>query len=260
MQHLDSNMNAQARDERSALKPLKLAALAAAALVGFATLASLGVWQLHRLAWKRALIQRVEERIHSPAVAAPGPAQWPTVGPQQHEYLRVRLQGRYLNDRETLVQAITQLGAGFWVMTPFEAVDGFTVLINRGFVPPPRRAPADRAQGQIEGESVVTGLVRMSEPGGRYRVNNSSTDQWYSRDVGAICAARGVPDSAPYFIDADAMRPAIAGAPVGGLTVIAFPNSHLEYALTWFALAALLAGGSFLVFRHEWQLRGRKKT
>jgi surfeit locus 1 family protein len=253
-------MNAQARDERSALKPLKLAALAAAALVGFATLASLGVWQLHRLAWKRALIQRIEERIHAPAVAAPGPAQWPTLSPQQHEYLRVRLQGRYRNDRETLVQAITQLGAGFWVMTPFENVDGFTVLINRGFVPPARRAAAARAQGQIEGDAIVTGLVRMSEPNGRFRVNDSSTDQWYSRDVGAIGAARGVPDPAPYFIDADAMQPAIAGAPVGGLTVIAFPNSHLEYALTWFALALMLGGGSFLVFRHEWQLRRQGKT
>jgi surfeit locus 1 family protein len=182
------------------------------------------------------------------------------VSPQQHEYLRVRLQGRYRNDRETLVQAITQLGAGYWVMTPFEAVDGFTVLINRGFVPPARRAAAVRAQGQIEGEAIVTGLVRMSEPNGRYRVNNSSTDQWYSRDVGAIGAARGVPDPAPYFIDADALQPAIAGTPVGGLTVIAFPNSHLEYALTWFALALMVAGGSFVVFRHEWQLRRQEKT
>ena len=112
----------------------KLAALAAAALAGFAILVSLGVWQLHRLAWKRDLIERVDERIHAPAVAAPGPAQWPSVSAKQHEYLRVRLQGRYLNDRETLVQAVTKLGAGFWVMTPFQSVEGYTVLINRGFV------------------------------------------------------------------------------------------------------------------------------
>jgi len=154
------------------------------------------------------------------------------------------------------VQTVTKLGAGFWVMTPFEGVAGFTVLINRGFVPLARRSAAARSQGQIEGEAIVTGLVRMSEPTGRsFRTNNSSTDQWYSRDVGAISAARGVPNSAPYFIDADAMQPAIAGAPVGGLTVIAFPNSHLQYALTWFALALLFGGGSFLVFRHEWHLR-----
>jgi surfeit locus 1 family protein len=183
------------------------------------------------------------------------------VNPQQHEYLRVRLQGHYLNDRETLVQAFTELGAGFWVMTPFEAVDGFTVLINRGFVPLTQRGAAARSQGQIEGAAIVTGLVRMSEPNGRpLRANDRSTDQWYSRDVAAISAARGVPHSAPYFIDADAMQPEIAGAPVGGLTVIAFPNDHLQYALTWFALALVLAGGSFLVFRQEWRLRRLETT
>ena len=137
-------------------------------------------------------------------------------------------------------------------MTPFETVDGYTVLINRGFVPPAQRDAATRLQGQIEGETTVIGLVRMSEPkGGFLRANDSSTDRWYSRDVGAISAARGLAHSAPYFVDADAMRPAIAGAPVGGLTVIAFANNHLQYALTWFALALMLAGGALLVFRHE---------
>ena len=142
------------------------------------------------------------------------------------------LQGRYLHDRETLVQAVTRLGAGFWVMTPFETVDGYTVLVNRGFVPPTHRRPATRSQGQIEGETTVIGLLRMSEPkGGFLRANDSATDRWYSRDVAAISAARDLGHSAPYFVDAEAMRPAIAGAPVGGLTVIAFANNHLQYAL-----------------------------
>ena len=243
------------------MSPLKLAAFAAAALAGFAMLASLGVWQLHRLAWKRELIERVDERIRAPVVAAPGPAQWPTVSANRHEYLRVRLQGRYLNDRETLVQAVTKLGAGFWVMTPFETVDGYTVLINRGFVPPAQRGAATRSQDQIEGETAVTGLVRMSEPKGGYlRVNDGAADRWYSRDVGAISAARGLTDAAPYFIDAEAIEPAIAGAPVGGMTVITFANNHLQYALTWFALALMLAGGAFLVFRHERHLRQLQAT
>ena len=92
----------------------------------------------------------------------------------------------------------------------------------------------------------------MSEPkGGFLRANDSTTDRWYSRDVAAISAARGLAHSAPYFVDAEAMRPAIADAPIGGLTVIAFANNHLQYALTWFVLALMLAGGAWLVFRHE---------
>jgi surfeit locus 1 family protein len=230
----------------------KLAALAVAALVGFAVLTGLGAWQLQRLSWKLELVERVDERIHAPAIPAPGPALWPAVSPKQHEYLRVRLQGRYLNERETIVQAVTKLGAGFWVMTPFETVDGYTVLVNRGFVPPTHRWPATRSRGQIEGETTVIGLLRMSEPnGGFLRANDSTTDRWYSRDVAAISAARGLEHSAPYFVDAEAMRPAIADAPIGGLTVIAFANNHLQYALTWFVLGLMLAGGAWLVFRHE---------
>ena len=215
-------------------------------------LAGLGIWQLQRLAWKRDLIERVEARVHAAPVTPPRPAQWPSVSAEQHEYRRVLLQGRYLHDRETHVQALTRLGAGFWVMTPFETVDGYTVMVNRGFVPPTHRRPATRSQGQIEGETTLIGLLRMSEPrGGFLRANDSATDRWYSRDVAAISAARDLGHSAPYFVDAEAMRPAIAGAPVGGLTVIAFANNHLQYALTWFALASMLAGGAWLVFRGD---------
>jgi len=32
------------------------------------------------------------------------------------------------------------------------------------------------------------------------------------------------------------------------LTVISFPNNHLIYALTWFALAFMLAGKLFVTF------------
>lgn len=236
---------------------LKFAVIVVAALAGFATLVSLGVWQLHRLAWKRDLIERVEQRVHAPAVAAPGRGQWPQVNVANSEYLHVTVQGRFHHDRETLVQAVTEYGGGFWVLTPFETVDGFVVLINRGFVPPPRRDPATRPQGQIDGVTSVTGLLRISETGGGYlRANEPAADRWYSRDVAAIAAARNLTDVAPYFIDADAGEGPRDAGPIGGLTVIAFSNNHLQYALTWFGLALMVLGGAFLVLRHE--LRWRK--
>lgn len=219
-------------------------------------LVSLGVWQLHRLAWKRDLIERVEGRVHAPPVAAPGPERWLQVDAANSEYLHVVVQGRYRHDGETLVQAVTERGGGYWVLTPFETVDGFVVLINRGFVPPTHRDPATRAKGQVEGVTTVTGLVRMSEAGGAYlRTNEPAADRWYSRDVAAIAEARGLTDVAPYFIDADANEALGADAPVGGLTVIHFNNNHLQYALTWFGLALMVAGGAFLVLRHEWRWR-----
>lgn len=235
---------------------LKLAAIVVAALAGFATLVSLGVWQLHRLAWKRDLIERVDQRVHAPPVAAPGRAQWPQVAVASSEYLHVSVQGRYRHDLEAPVQAVTERGGGFWVLTPFETVDGSVVLINRGFVPPPLRDPAARHAGQIEGVVTVTGLLRISESGGAYlRDNDPAANRWYSRDVAAIAAARGLTDVAPYFIDADAGEGHASDAPIGGLTVIAFSNNHLQYALTWFGLALMTVGGAFLVLRHEWRWR-----
>lgn len=219
-------------------------------------LVSLGVWQLHRLAWKRDLIARVEQRVDAPPVAPPGRERWPELNAANSEYLHVSVQGRYLHDRETLVQAVTERGGGFWVITPLETLERYVVLINRGFVPPTHRDPATRAQGQIEGVTTVTGLLRLSESGGAYlRANDPHADRWYSRDVAAIAAARGLTDVAPFFIDADASATQGGAAPIGGLTVVRFNNNHLQYALTWFGLALMVAGGAVLVLRQEWRWR-----
>ncbi|MFC4313662.1 SURF1 family protein [Steroidobacter flavus] len=229
-------------------------------MAGIAVLVSLGVWQVHRLAWKRDLIERVEQRVHAEPVAAPGREQWPNVNRANSEYLRVAVNGRYQNDKETLVQAVTERGGGFWVLTPFVTDAGYTVLINRGFVPL-QRDPGTRAQGQIEGETRVTGLLRLTEQGGGYlRANDPTNDRWFSRDVTAIAAKRGLSDIAPYFIDAEVLEPAVPDAPIGGLTVIAFSNNHLQYALTWFGLALMLIAGLGLVLRHEWRLRRPQTT
>jgi surfeit locus 1 family protein len=114
------------------------------------------------------------------------------------------------------------------------------VLVNRGYVPQERRDPSTRPEGQVEGSVTVTGLLRASEPGGGFlRANDPADGRWYSRDVAAIAEAEGVGPVAPYFIDAGA-TPNPRGLPVGGLTVVSFRNTHLAYALTWFALAALV--------------------
>lgn len=99
-------------------------------------------------------------------------------------------------------------------------------------------------------------MVRISEAGGAYlRANEPAADRWFSRDVAAIAKARALTDVAPYFIDADAGETERWGAPIGGLTVIQFNNNHLQYALTWFGLALMVAGGAFLVLRQEWRWR-----
>jgi surfeit locus 1 family protein len=227
------------------------------ALAAFVMFVALGTWQLQRRIWKLDLIAAVNARVHAPPSLAPGPAAWPTISAARDAYRHVSVAGQFENDRETRVQAVTELGPGFWVLTPLVSDRGFTVLVNRGFVSPERADPRTRPQGQIAGPVLVTGLLRVSEPkGGFLRRNDPAHDRWYSRDVAAIAAARGLPPrlTAPYFIDADA-TPNPGGMPVGGLTVIAFPNSHLVYALTWFGLALLVAIGVAYAAREEWRIR-----
>ena len=213
-------------------------ALALTALVLFAGFVALGSWQLVRLQWKSALIERVNARVHAAPVAPPAEA-------DGHEYLRVRVTGRFLHRLAVPVQAVTVLGPGYWVLTPLERADGSIILVNRGYVAKFVAEPVERS-APVE----VTGLLRLSEPGGAFlRNNDPQHGRWYSRDVAAIAKARDLQRVAPYFIDAEAWPQGAANWPVGGLTVIAFHNNHLVYALTWYALAAMVAGACLFLRR-----------
>jgi surfeit locus 1 family protein len=229
--------------------PLARASIAIGAAALFVGFLALGNWQIERRSWKLDLIDRVEQRIHAPPANPPDREQWPGIGAARDEYRRLRASGYFQSERQTLVQAVTELGGGYWVLTPLRLADGTVVLVNRGFV---AGAPggAARVPAAPAGEVSVTGLLRLSEPGGTLlRRNDPAADRWFSRDVAAIAAARGLAAVAPYFIDAErAPDPsgATAGSsdpalPVAGLTVVSFRNNHLVYALTWYALALMVA-------------------
>jgi surfeit locus 1 family protein len=206
---------------------------------------ALGTWQLFRMQWKQELIARVNQRAHAAPVAVPSPSEWPSLTADNAEYRHVQVSGTLLLDRSILVQASTQLGPGFWVMTPLQTSSGDIVLVNRGYI-------ADRKAdtGSGTAPATVTGLLRMSQADGDLlRKNDPAGQRWYSRDVQAIAAARGLGPVAPFFIDADASPAPQAGQPVGGLTVIAFRDNHLVYALTWYALALMIIGRTWQITR-----------
>lgn len=205
---------------------------AALALLAAALLVALGVWQIERRAWKHRLIATTEARLTAAPVDLPPRERWPELA-RNGAYLRVRLTGRWLPGRPVFVQAVTDLGPGWWVVEGF-ATEQRTVLVNRGFVPQDARERTPAALG----DGVVTGLLRPDEPGGGFlRSNDPAADRWYSRDVQAIARARGWATPAPFFIDADATTS--PGWPRGGLTVVRFADNHLVYALTWFTLAGM---------------------
>jgi surfeit locus 1 family protein len=223
-------------------------AVGVAAALGVALFVALGTWQVQRRAWKLDLIERVAQRVHAEPVAAPAPEQWPQLRAVDQEYRHVRVSGIYQPAAQTLVQAVTERGAGHWLLTPLRQPDGSAVWINRGFVPTGWRVEDAAA---VTGAPVtVTGLLRLSEPGGGFlRHNDPAAGRWYSRDLQALSAAHALDRAAPFFIDVEAAPGASPSEPIGGLTVIAFPNNHLVYAITWYTLALMVAAAGVYVMR-----------
>lgn len=242
------------REDRSPRSGFALAGMAMALMFVVAALTALGVWQIQRLGWKLDLIAQIDARIHAAPVPASGPAAWPAIDAGKDAYRRVAASGAFLDSKPAFVQAATALGSGYWVLSPLKMEQGFVVLVNRGFVLPEQRDEV----GNSAGPAQVTGLLRISEPkGGFLRSNDPAADRWYSRDVTAIAQARALSDVAPFFIDAEKGAPGVV--PVGGLTVVDLPNNHLVYALTWFALAAMAAGGLIYLVRDEQRIRRKAR-
>ncbi|QAU24024.1 SURF1 family protein [Dyella sp. M7H15-1] len=244
------------RDPRGPFALTLLAILAICLFVGFV---ELGNWQVRRLAWKRDLIARVDQRVHARPIAPPSHDQWPQVNAEHDEYRHVQATGVFLHDRQTLIWAASDDGSGYWVVTPLRLTDGSLVLINRGFVPEDWCGRDGHCAPGPVGETTITGLLRMSEPSTLFRRNDPAHNSWYTRDVSVIAAARGLTQVAPYFIDQDVAPAGSASTahswPQGGTTVINFPNNHLSYLITWYLLALMTLGGAIYVGYDEYKLR-----
>lgn len=217
-----------------------------AALLAFLALAGLGTWQFQRLQWKEALLASIEERTHRP----PAPLSDIEAHYQvEHDvdYEPVTLTGTFRHESERHFFATWQGDTGYYVYTPLELADGRFVFVNRGFVPYELKDAAKRPQGQTQGQVMVDGLARNAladKPGRFVPDNDAARDIFYWKDLAAMTASAGLPDGAtvlPFFVDAG-NAPNAGGLPVGGVTLIDLPNNHLQYALTWYGLAAALVG------------------
>jgi surfeit locus 1 family protein len=226
---------AQRQSRRGLLWP------AVATLLGCAFLVALGVWQLHRLAWKEGLIAEIAARAKAPPQPLPPQAEWAQLRPDDYEYRHVELDGVFQNDKEAFVfrpAGGPERAPGYLVLTPLKLDSGAYVIVNRGFVPLELKDPA--ARGEIEGRTHLTGLMRQPESRNFFTpADDPETDQYFTRDPVLIARHFGLSPAAPFSVDADASATTPV-MPRGGATELTFPNNHLAYALTWFGLALAL--------------------
>jgi surfeit locus 1 family protein len=231
-------------------------------LVAFAILIGLGVWQIERKAWKEGLIADLTQRLAVPPQALPPQRDWPALDAAHDEYRRVGFTAQFENDKEALVFAsasgfrpdVADAGPGYWVFTPARLADGSLVIVNRGFVPDARKAPQTRLQGEVSGPVALVGVMRWPDSRHWFTPNDDAArNVWYLRDPSAIATAKGLGSVAPFYVEQESPPPP-GGLPQPGKLVVSLPDNHLQYALTWFGLAAVLAG-SFIA----WTLAGRAK-
>jgi surfeit locus 1 family protein len=218
-----------------------------AAVMAFAVLVSLGLWQLDRKAWKEGLIGAMEQRLAASPVALPAASAWRQLAAAQDEFLRVAMTAEFLHDREAAVYTIGSSmrdGApapGYWVFTPARLGDGAIVMVNRGFVPEGKRSPATRPDGEVAGPVNMVGVLRWPERPGLFTpAADPARNIWFSRDSDAIAAAKGV-SAAPFYVEMEGPEPP-GGLPRTGRLHAVVPNNHFGYAVTWLGLATVLAG------------------
>ena len=212
-------------------------------LVIFSVALGLGIWQMERREWKRAILDRMAVN----RAAAPVSLDELLKGdPLRHEYGRVKVAGTFVHDKEFYLAARSLKNkVGLQVVTPLATDDGRIVLFDRGWIPQETKDPARRAAGQVQGRSELTGIVRRNQERRQFAPENvPDRNVWFHVDVPLMRSmAGGKPDPKldAFFLEADAAANP-GGVPVGGQTRLDIPNDHLQYAITWFLIALAMAG------------------
>jgi surfeit locus 1 family protein len=217
------------------------------AVIVFAMLIALGTWQLQRKAGKEELIATLTERLAAPPGALPPPASWPALKRDDAEYRRVAFTATFDESKDALVYAAASAfrpdvsGPGYWVFTPARLADGSVVMINRGFVPQDLASPSARPGGHLAGPIEITGTLRWPDARSWFSpADDPAHNLWFLRDPASIAAAKGLKEAAPFYIEQEAPVPP-GGFPQPGKLEVRLRNEHLQYVVTWYGLALVLA-------------------
>jgi cytochrome oxidase assembly protein ShyY1 len=216
-------------------------------LVMLALFIGLGVWQLQRRVEKHALIAALTERLAVAPGALPSPAQWSALTPAHDEFRRVSFTATYQHLPDAMVYSSGSAvredisGPGTWAFLPARLASGETVVVNAGFVQNlmQDRSQQDRAVAPlITGQPVMlTGYLRFPEKAGVLTpAENPAKRLWFTRDHLAMAHALGWGEVAPFYIDLEQPVPA-SGIPKPGPLEVHLKDDHMQYAITWFALA-----------------------
>lgn len=228
--------------------------------IAIAILLGLGTWQMQRLYWKEDLLATIDQRMHSTPLTLEETERL-FAETSDVDYVPTTVTGSFMHEGERHFLATWKGQSGFYIYTPLKLDDGRFLLVNRGFVPYWLKEASARTAGQAVGVVTVKGLARnpLSEkPSSMVPDNDLGKNIFYWKDRDIMAASAGLPEDyvlLPFFVDADS-TPNAGDWPAGGVTIISLPNNHLSYAVTWYGLAAALAG--VMLFSLVGRARGKR--
>lgn len=208
-------------------------------LGGAAILISLGVWQVQRLAWKQAIIADINARIAATPVTLPE-----SVDPLTDAYLPIVADGVMEDGEIHVLVSQKDIGAGYRIIAPFELQDGRQIMVDRGFA----LTTAKDTERAIGPATVIGNLQWPQETDGFTPAPDMKANIWFARDVGAMATQL---QTLPILLVARSSslpEPGISALPVDTARI---PNDHLQYAITWFSLAAIWLGMSLFFLRRR---------
>lgn len=238
----------------------RILALLVFSLGGAAILIALGIWQMQRLDWKEGLIAEVEGRLAADPVALPE-----APDPGRDAYLRVAVEGWPAGDEIHVLTTVRPWGPGFRVVAPYAlAGSERRVLVDLGYVPEAMKDPGERPIGPASRDQrpvrIVGALFWPDETDFFTPEPDLDRNIWFARDGAAMAGfyeGTAGPAVETFLIVADAHRLRNGTDwPRAQRLGVGLRNDHLEYALTWFSLAAVWIVMGGLVLRREIQ-RGR---
>lgn len=208
------------------------------AVLGAIVLSGLGAWQLARHGYKAGLERERAARVAAPPLA---PSEAVPLPGEELDWRRLRLDGAWDYAHAQAIANRTRFGRrGEEVVVPLRpAGGGPAVLVNRGWYPADEREAVLAALP--EGGSGLAGLIRH---GRSLRATRGADGAWTRFDVASIAATLPY-EVVPWRATAGELveRPPRAAPPERPVTGFAgYENAtpHLEYALTWFGLAAAM--------------------
>ena len=207
--------------------PRRLMLPAISTLVMLVILISLGIWQLHRRAWKADILAQIDAAERLPAIPMP---------PEPGAFQKVRLEGRLRTDLQASYGFEVRDGKpGTQLIVPLERPGQPTVLVDLGFLPDAAPHPDPLENRAVEG------FIRPAEQAGSFAGKDDPAQRrFYTLNPTAIAASLGVGNVAPYTLVA--LAPAVPGQiPEPSHAFPRPPNDHLNYALTWFGFAVTLS-------------------